>query len=230
MKVKCLTKEINSKDYNAITVNNCYIVLSIEVYDKECSSFAKSVGNHLLYRIENDTGSVIPYPSTLFQVISGKLPRGWVVVQDQSCFKVLPESWSFDSFWESYYNDDSTTLELYKIEKESMLLEELTVNEISRTFRENDSSKIDTILYAMINHEDKRFMGIVLEYSKASLQNDSKYFSSNSLSNSLVLAFTYLSRFKIIEVEEFFIDYLAESYIQKQKLTDIINDYFASNP
>jgi len=229
LRVECLTKEINNKVYDTLTLKKYYIVLSIEVYDKENSLFAQSVGNHILYRIENDNGSVLPYPSTLFQVISGKISGGWVAIQEQGCFKLIPESWSFDGFWESYYNDDSTTLELYKNETQNILLEELTNDEIISLIRNDDSFNLETMLLALIKHEDERFIDAILEYSRTSLQNDNHYYSSIAVSDSLVLAFTYLSKFKITEVEEYFIDYLAES-MQKDKLTDIVNDYFASSP
>lgn len=228
MKVECLMKGINNKYYDALTVKKHYIVLSIEVYDKENSIFAQAVGNHILYRIENDNGSVIAYPSILFQIISGKISREWVVTQEQGGFKLIPENWSFDGFWESYYNDDSTTLKLYENEKQSILLKELTNDEIISVIRNDDTLYLKTILLALIKHDDERFIDAVLEYSKTSLKNDNNYYSSKAVSESLVLAFTYLSKFKINEVEEYFIDYLAES-IQKDKLTDIVNDYFASS-
>ncbi|WP_438447651.1 hypothetical protein [Gorillibacterium sp. sgz5001074] len=227
MKVECLINEVNNKDYDALTVGKRYIVLSIEIYDKENSIFAQSVGNHILYRIENDNGSVVPYPSTIFQIISGNFSRGWMAIQEQGCFKLIPEKWKVDGFWESYYNDDSKTMELYENEKQNILLEELTNDEIISIISNKDSFNLKTILLALNNHEDERFIDSVLDYSKTLLQNDNNYHSSKKVSDLLVLAFTYLSKFKITQVEEFFIDYLTE-YNQKEYLTNIVNGYFAA--
>ncbi|NMO94331.1 hypothetical protein [Paenibacillus lemnae] len=221
-----MKRKINDKLYDSITLNKSYIVLSIEVYDMKNSNFAQSVGNHILYRIENDNGSVVPYPSALFQVKSGKLSKGWAAIQSHECFQLIPESWTIDGFWEKYYNDDNKTLELYKKEKQSIFLEELTTNEIINIIMRNeDSMDKETILYALINHKDERFIDTILEYSRKSLQNDIHYYSSIEVSHSLVLAFIYLSKFNSSKVEDYFIEYLSEPALKKQ-LTDIVNSYF----
>lgn len=227
MKVECCVIKIDNKVYGALTLKKHYLVLTIEIYDKESSIFAQSIGSHIVYRIENDDGTVVPYPSNLFQITSGKIPAGWKAIHESGCFRITPDIWFFDDFWEKYYNGDSNVMGLYIDGKQKIILEELSIDEINNIIREGDSLSLQTILSALIKYNDERFLNVMLEYSKACLQNDNYYYSSNEVSHLLVLSFNYLSMFKITEIENFFIEYLTDS-IQKEELTRVVNDFFKS--
>lgn len=117
MKVRCINNKIDNQDivYTNLTIQKEYIVLSIEFYNKEKSVFSKSIGDYVLYRIEDDDGIVIPFPSKLFVVISNKLSSCWIVAQEENeCYSILPREWANKSFWEDFYNDEHYALKSFE--------------------------------------------------------------------------------------------------------------------
>lgn len=127
MKVKCINNKISNKEkiYTNLTLNKDYIVLAIEFYDKEISIFSNSIGDYILYRIEDNDGLVKPIPSKLFTITSGKLPECWISYRDDDeCYSMLPKEWAKTSFWEDFYNDDYKTLEVFKSVKKQIYVEE----------------------------------------------------------------------------------------------------------
>jgi hypothetical protein len=122
MKVKCIsTKRLdNEGTYQALTIGKEYIVLAIEFYDKSISTFSNSLGDFIVYRLKDNDGVVIPYPSKLFNISSGKLPSCWVSYKrDDGSFSILPDTWAREYFWDDYYNDEDGALEDFtKSEKE----------------------------------------------------------------------------------------------------------------
>lgn len=225
MRVEC--SSINNKYNEGLTLKKHYFVLAIEVYDKENSNFAQTIGDQIIYRIENDNGNVVPYPSTFFRIVSGKLSGEWVAVQEHGCLKMLPKSWAVEGFWEDYYNDDDRALVLYEIEKQNILIEELTNSEIINTIEKGESHTRETILRALSKRRDDQFISVVIRYIKNVLNGSGSYLPSSSSSDSLVLSFEYLSNFESTEVEGFFVEYLLECG-QIAKLTTIVNNYFSS--
>ena len=122
MKIKCIsTVRPNKKGvYEALTIGKEYTVLSIEFYDRLESTFSNSLGDFIAYRLKNNDGIVIPYPSKLFNITSGELPSCWVSYRTGDfSYSILPDSWARESFWEDYYNDDVVAIEEFaKAEKE----------------------------------------------------------------------------------------------------------------
>lgn len=127
MKVKCIDRKINNqgKVYSNLTLNKDYIVLAVEFYDKEISTFSKTIGDYILYRIEDNDGTVMPLPSKLFTIVSSQLPRGWTSYRDNDeCYSILPKDWAEPSFWEDFYNDDYNTLAIFENVRNQIYSEE----------------------------------------------------------------------------------------------------------
>lgn len=126
MKVKCINTERLSKDgkYLALTVGKEYTVLAIEFYDKSISLFSNSVDDFVLYRLKDNDGVVIPYPSKLFCIVSGKLPSCWVSYKiGHDLYSILPNVWAREYFWDDYYNDDKIAQDEFEKAEREILLE-----------------------------------------------------------------------------------------------------------
>jgi hypothetical protein len=127
MKVKCTDNKINNKEkvYSNLTPNKEYIVLSIEFYNKEISTFSNFIGDYILYRIEDDDGLVKPLPSKLFTIISSQLPRCWISYREnEECYSILPREWAKPSFWEDYYDDEYNALAVFQSVKNQIYADE----------------------------------------------------------------------------------------------------------
>jgi hypothetical protein len=127
MKVKCVeTKRPNKNNkYSSITKGKEYLVLSIEFYDNSISFFSKSIGDFVLYRLEDDDGVVIPYPSSIFEIVSNKISYCWVPYREANdSYSLIPLQWAYRSFWDDFYNDEPRALNLLQNAKIMMYLEE----------------------------------------------------------------------------------------------------------
>lgn len=121
MKVKCISTQRLGRDYeyDSLTVGKEYVVLSIEFYESNFS-FSKALGDYIIYRIKDNDGMVIPYPSKLFDISSNKIPECWVAYQSGvGEYELLPGLWARKFFLDDYYNDDPIALEEFeKAERE----------------------------------------------------------------------------------------------------------------
>lgn len=127
MKVKCKKNKIYSKEkiYNNITINKEYIVLAIEFYNREISIFSNSIGDYILYRIEDDEGSVCLLPSKLFVVTSGELYRNWIMsYENEESYSILPREWANSEFWEEFYDDEYNAKSIFKSVRDNIYLDE----------------------------------------------------------------------------------------------------------
>lgn len=127
MKVKCInTGRLNKEGrYQALTIGKEYVVLAIEFYDKSISTFSNSLGDFVTYRLKDNDGVVIPYPSKLFEISSVKLPSCWVSYKkSDDSYSILPSAWARDYFWDDYYNDDGTTINEFTKAEKQILSEE----------------------------------------------------------------------------------------------------------
>ncbi|MDF2885468.1 MAG: hypothetical protein K0R54_6042 [Clostridiaceae bacterium] len=127
MKVKCINNKINNKKpvYDNITLNKEYVVLSIEFYNKEISLFSKSIGDYVLYRIIDDEKIVSLFPAKLFNIVSGKLSSYWIIYTDSDeSYSILPSEWARPGFWEDFYNDEYSALEVFESVKNKIYAEE----------------------------------------------------------------------------------------------------------
>lgn len=117
MKVKCVdNKRLNKEGlYQSLTVGNEYIVLAIEFYDKSISPLSESVRDFALYRLRDNDGIVIPFPSKIFEIITQKMPSMWVPYQGKgNIYSILPKTWARSGFWEDFYNDEDGAIEDFK--------------------------------------------------------------------------------------------------------------------
>lgn len=112
MKVKCIDVKKPNKDSNfrGLTVGKEYIVLAVEFYNNT-SIFSNSVGDFAIFRLEDDNGTVIPYPAKLFEITSGRMPKFWVCyTNDGISYELLPSRWARRNFWDDFYNDEPNTI------------------------------------------------------------------------------------------------------------------------
>lgn len=125
MKVKCISRDkINEVGrYLGLGINKEYIVLSIEFYNMD-STFSKHIGDSILYRLIDDDGVVIPYPSKLFEVITDEISISWVYYKNDDSYCLIPNRWARKYFWDDYYNDVEDALDDFKVMKEKIYYEE----------------------------------------------------------------------------------------------------------
>lgn len=127
MKVKCIRTERLNKErtYQALTIGKEYTVLSIEFYDKSESQFSNSLGDFIVYRLKDNDGIVLPYPSRLFDISSSRLPSCWICYKKgHYSYSILPNTWARESFWDDYYNDDDIAIEEFTKAEKEILSEE----------------------------------------------------------------------------------------------------------
>jgi len=81
-----------------LTIGRTYVVLTIEI----------GVHRHLWFRlIGDDSPSPILEDTQQFEIVDGRLPSRWIVWSDGKGFLMLaPQSWTYDGFWEQFFNND----------------------------------------------------------------------------------------------------------------------------
>lgn len=124
MKVKCIYNKIKGKNYDNITINREYIVLAMEFYDSQNSIFSKSIGDYILYRIEDDEGLVKPIPSKLFTILNSNLYKDWGGYINESCYSIIHKEWANPYFWDDFYNDEPKALETFQRVRNQIFEEE----------------------------------------------------------------------------------------------------------
>lgn len=128
MKVKCISNKINGKTYDMVSINREYIVLAIEFYNSEESLFIKSIGDYILYRLEDNYGTILPLPSKLFIILNGNLPKHWISYNNESCYSILHKEWANLYFWDDFYNDEPNAVATFKKVKAQIYEEEINLN------------------------------------------------------------------------------------------------------
>ena len=213
MKVKYIKS--NDTEPN-LTINKNYIVFAIEF-----SNDLSVSGEYINFRLQNDDNSIIPYPANLFEIVSHKLGSTWIFNQkNKNNYWILPEQISYNSFWEDFYNDEILARKYFNHVKEVLYLEELTEEEIQDILCGNKEEEIDFILNVLMKNKCDRFVNHVVNYASAELL---RYKQGSPL----LAAFEYLSVFKQLEVDDFFISYLTNIENGYDELTKVVNDYFS---
>jgi len=131
MKVKCI--DLKRQNHNdrmpGLTLGKEYVVLAIEFLDKSSlnySHYSNSLGDFIIYRVEDDDGVVIPYPSKLFEITSNKLPSCWVSFdKNDGSYSILPSTWTRPYFWDDFYNDEPNALSDFRKAQENIYSEEV---------------------------------------------------------------------------------------------------------
>lgn len=205
-----LKKDLDKKEN--LSINKKYIVFSLET-NKNGEEF---------YRIENDANQVVPYPTSIFEIISNKVNSDWVLWnKPNNSSALLPKQFTYLSFWEDYYNDELEALKKFNLVKEQLFLEELEEHEVREIFEVGDEDEIAFILKVIYKAKDIRFINQVIEYVKLKLA------ESYGEDNTTLLAFRYLSLFRQGEVEDYFLYYLTNIELGNDQLTAIVNEYFS---
>ncbi|ASR48971.1 hypothetical protein B4V02_20870 [Paenibacillus kribbensis] len=195
-----------------LSMNKKYIVYSLET----------SKNGEEFYRVQNDANQVVPYPTSLFEIVSDKVNSDWILWnKPNNSSALLPKQFAYLSFWEDYYNDELEALKIFNLIKEQLFQEELEENEVREIFEIENEDEITFILNVLIKTKDIRFINLVIQYVKSKLE------ESNGEDNTTLLAFRYLSLFKQSEVEDYFLYYLTNIELGNDRLTEVVNEYFS---
>ncbi|WP_454192466.1 hypothetical protein [Paenibacillus sp. Marseille-Q7038] len=206
----CLKKDAERQEN--LSVIKKYIVYSVET----------SKNGEEFYRIENDVNQVVPYSTSLFEIVSDKVNPDWILWnKPNNSSALLPKQFAYLSFWEDYYNDELEALKKFNLVKEKLLQEELEENEVREIIEMENEEKITFILNFLFKSKDNRFINQVIHYIKSNLE------KNYGVDNTTLLAFQYLSLFNQSEVEDFFLYYLTNIELGNDQLTAIVNEYFS---
>lgn len=199
-----------------LSLDQSYIVYEIE----------STASGNTYYRIENDAKQVVPYDSTLFDVVSDKLYGEWTVLKksNQSSARV-PGEIAYIPFWEEFYNDDPRALRAFRQVKARLYLAELEALEIKDILESNNEDEIYFVFNMLVPAKCDTFIYEVIQFAKTRLIEHTYTYSEDDL---LIAAFEYLSLFREEHIHAFFIDYLTNIELGNDKLTKIVSNYFAS--
>jgi hypothetical protein len=82
-------------------------------------------GRAVKFRVEFSEGQweqSALFDSRAFRVISHEIPPNWQFFQGEfGEFTLRPEPWNRTGFWESYYDHEPQSLEIYEIERQKIL-------------------------------------------------------------------------------------------------------------
>ncbi len=80
-------------------------------------------GGAIEYRIHySDIELPALFDSRLFEIVSGRIPRGWQVSRRWSHILVFgPEEWHRPGFWEAFMDHEEWAVEIYDAERLKML-------------------------------------------------------------------------------------------------------------
>lgn len=151
---------------HGISTNKNYMIYAVET----------SIDGEEFYRIENDYNQIILYSANLFEIRSAQLSSDWILWnKPNGSSGLLPEQFTYLSFWEDYYNDDVEALNIFSSVKEILIQQELNENEISKIFEASIDNDINYILNVLLKFQDLRFLRQVLKYAKSEFEsNDSE--------------------------------------------------------
>ncbi|APO44097.1 hypothetical protein BS614_08820 [Paenibacillus xylanexedens] len=177
------------------------------------------------YRIENDANRVVPYDSSLFNVVSDKLNGDWTILDkpNQSSAR-LPREIAYMTFWEDFYNDEPKALRAFNQAKARLYLEELEDTEIQNILESNNEEEIYLVLNTLIRTKCDTFTHEMIQFAKKRLE-ENRYPEDNIL----LATFQYLSLFQEEHINEFFVYYLTNIELGNDELTEIVSNYFASS-
>ncbi|MCP1186549.1 hypothetical protein [Paenibacillus sp. 1781tsa1] len=193
-------------------MNKKYIVYSVET----------SKNGEEFYRIENDARQVVPYSSSLFEIVSDKVNSDWILWnKPNNSWALFPKQFAYLSFWEDYYNDELEALKKFNMVKEQLLQEELEEKEVREIIEMENEDNIRFVLNFLFKSKDNRFIDQVIQYVKSNLE------KNYGADNNTLLAFKYLNLFNQNEVEYFFLYYLTNVEFGDDQLTAIVNEYFS---
>lgn len=122
MKVKC--KNIYNEHTKEFQDVSPWLTISKEYVVLEAMT---SASKGLLYRLVGDNADKSPsvFIASQFEVISDLVPSNWKIsIVNKSLIVLGPKEWRQPNFWDSCYDGDPATLEIYKREARIIMEEE----------------------------------------------------------------------------------------------------------
>ncbi|MDO5558753.1 MAG: hypothetical protein Q4F95_04055 [Oscillospiraceae bacterium] len=210
MRVKCI---INKEKTHRLTLNKNYTV-----YEAKCSTGDQPT-QYNLYRIEDDYGSVIPYESRNFEILSEVNDNYNKKILDNNEVILIHSFIDIKYFWARFYDDDPEMIELFIKAKKDIYSNEMTNKEIFEIIDQDNSDERDFLIDMLIDNKDDNYIEKIITICKEKL---SKWENSESLES----LFKYLCTFKNDKVNDFFIEYLSENEKGNDVLDKIVYKYF----
>ncbi|MCT1398466.1 hypothetical protein M4D81_05540 [Paenibacillus sp. p3-SID867] len=211
MRVKCIE---NSKNPN-LTINKIYTV-----YEGEFIADAYE-RLYIMFKIQDDYGSVIPYDAKYFEISSDKNPNYLEKEISENKYRFTHKFISYDKFWSMLYDEAGTSVDDFRSAKKDIYKLEMSREEICEIIKGDNQDELDTILELLLEKKDSNFIEEVIRLSHKEM--NKRMFNQN-----IETAFLYLSEFKNDYVNNFFIEYLSENEKGNEKLDKIVSDYFNS--
>jgi len=120
MKIKCVKiykefKKIYVTSSSSLTIGKEYTVLEIRIHSDK-----------IYYRIysDNPPGGPSLHLAFQFEITSEKIPSNWQIGIVNSTIVLSPKPWQEDDFWESFFDGDLKTIEIFKREAQIIYREE----------------------------------------------------------------------------------------------------------
>ncbi|TVX94884.1 hypothetical protein [Cohnella terricola] len=211
MRVKCIE---NSNRHN-ITINKMYTV-----YEGEYIADAYE-RQYVMFKIQNDYGSVIPYDAQYFEISSDKNPNYLEKEVSENKYRFTHKFISYDKFWSMFYDEAGTSLDDFRSAKKDIYKLEMSRGEICEIIKGDNQDELDFILELLLETNDSNFIEEVIRLSH-------KQLNERMLNQNVETVFLYVSNFKNDCVNNFFIEYLSENEKGNEKLDKIVIDYFNS--
>lgn len=211
MRVKCIE---NSNRPN-ITINKIYTVYEGEFIADKCER------QYVMFKIQDDYGSVIPYDAKYFEISSNKNPNYLEKKLSESKYRFTHKFISYDKFWSMLYDEAGTSLDDFWSAKKDIYKLEMSREEICEVIKGDNQDELDFILELLLETKDSSFIEEVIRLSH-------KQLNERMLNQNVETAFLYLSEFKNDCVNNFFIEYLTENERGNEKLDKIVSNYFNS--
>ena len=209
MRVKC--KNNKSKEQR-LTLNKNYSVYEAEYLIKD------GIKEYIIFKIEDDYGSVIPYEANNFEIILD-LNNNYTkeVIGDNKV--VLMHSFiNVKYFWAKLYDDDYEMIRLFIKAKKDIYSNEMMNEEILEIINGNNFDERDFVIDMLINQRNNYFIENIIRICKIQLE---KWRDNSNLET----LFKYLSTFENDKVNDFFIDYLSENEKGHEVLDEIVYNY-----
>lgn len=210
MRVKC--KNNKSKEQR-LTLNKNYSVYEAEYLIKD------GIKEYIIFKIEDDYGSVIPYEANNFEIISDLNNNYTKEVIGDNKVALTHSFISTKYFWAKLYDDDYEMIRLFIKAKKDIYISEMKNDEILEIINGNNFDERDFVIDMLIDQRNDYFIENIIRICKIQLE---KWIDNSNLET----LFKYLSTFENDKVNEFFIDYLSENEKGNEILDNIVYNYF----
>lgn len=209
MKIKC----IENKGCPYITVNKNYIVYAGEF------TVENGFKEYNVFKIEDDYGSVIPYESKYFSIISNNNANYIKEEVGENKYEFNYKVIAYKEFWSMLYDEAGNSIEDFRVAKNELYRSELNKEEILNRLGSDNIDERNFIVNLLTEEKNEEFIENIIKICKTQLDQWKDNYN-------LDILFNYLSGFKNETINEFFIDYLSENEKGNKKLDKIVYNYF----